>query len=84
MKLEDYKKILNKILGETSKEQAGYKSMATSVGKKGETADVKKYMKSKKFKGIAKGAKERAKGADSPNAYLAAVERKVLKGHFSK
>jgi len=84
MELQDYKRILNKLLGEASREQAGYKAMATSVGKKGKTADVKKYMKSKKFKGIAKGAKERAKKADDPNAYLAAVERKVLKGHFGK
>jgi hypothetical protein len=84
MKLEDYKRILRKMLGEASREQAGYKAMATSVGKKAETADVKKYMKSKRFKGIASGAKKRAKKADNPNAYLAAVERKVLKGHFSK
>lgn len=84
MDLKDYRRVLNEILKESSKEQAGYKAMATSVGKKGETGEVKKYMKSKKFKAIAKSVKERAKKADNPNAYLAAVERKVLKGHFGK
>lgn len=84
--LKDYKRILDKILGEESKvrEQAGFKAMATSVGKKGETGEVKKYMKSKKFVSAIKGAKERAKGARNPEAYTAAVERKILKGHFGK
>jgi hypothetical protein len=78
----DYERIIKKISSEISEEDKGYKSMASSVGEK--TGKVKKYMKSDRFKGIVKSVKSRAKKADNPDAYLAATERKILKGHFSK
>jgi hypothetical protein len=86
MKADDYKRVMKKMLGEadSTREQVGFKAMATSIGKKGETGEVKSYMKGKKFKKAMAGAKERAKGARDPEAYQAAVERKILKGHFGK
>jgi RNA 3'-terminal phosphate cyclase len=60
--------------------EGGYKAMATSVGQP--VGDVKKYLKSPEMKKRMKKVKERAKDAENPEAYAAAVERKMAKGHF--
>jgi len=62
--------------------EGGYKGMATSAD--AAPGAVKRYMKSEKFKERMKDVKKRAKGAEDPEAYTAAVERKMVKGHFGK
>ena len=66
------------------RERGGYKAMASSIGMADEWQKVKKYMQSKSFKEAIAGAKERAKEAKDPEAYLASVERRILRGHFGK
>ena len=79
MKLEEAFKIIN----EKDPSDRGYKALATSVGidnwKK-----VKSYLKSKKVKSALKNIKKNSKKAKNPEAYIASVERKMLKHHFKK
>ena len=62
--------------------EGGYKAMGTSAGVSKEKA--KRYLKSKKVKDRMKDVKKRAKGARDPEAYIASVERKMLKGHYDE
>lgn len=64
--------------------RGGYKAMASSIGMADEWAKVKRYMQSKSFKDKIADAKGRAKEAKNPEAYIASVERKIIKGHFGK
>jgi hypothetical protein len=66
------------------RERGGYKAMASSIGMADDWAKVKRYMQSDEFKEAIAGAKQRAKKASDPEAYLASVERRIVKGHFGK
>lgn len=79
MKLD---KVLD-LIKEKKSSDSGYKAMATSAGVK-EWPKVKKYLKSKKTKEAMKDVKKRAEKAEDPEAYTAAVERKMVSGHFKK
>ena len=83
MNLETFFKELNEKV-DPNRERGGYKAMATSIGMENEWQKVRSYMQSKEFKIAIADAKKRAKDADNPEAYLASVERKILKGHFGK
>jgi len=65
------------------REAGGYKAMSSSIGMS-DWKKVRSYMKSDEFKEKIADAKKRAKEASNPEAYLASVERKILKGHFGK
>ncbi|MFW6226429.1 MAG: hypothetical protein ACOC3V_05680 [bacterium] len=77
-----WEKVLNEKKGNT--EQGGYKAMASSIGMGDEWQKVKRYMQSKEFKDKMKQVKKDAKDASDTDAYIASVERKILKGHFNK
>lgn len=64
--------------------RGGYKAMASSIGMADNWQKVKRYMNTKSFKSKIAEAKEKSKEADDPDAYLAAVERRILAGHFNK
>jgi hypothetical protein len=66
------------------RERGGYKAMASSIGMGDEWKKVRSYMQSDEFKKKIADAKKRAKDADDPDAYLASVERRILRGHFDK
>jgi hypothetical protein len=66
------------------RERGGYKAMASSIGMADEWKKVRSYMQSKSFKEKIADAKKRAKEAKDPDAYLASVERQILRGHFGK
>lgn len=66
------------------RERGGYKAMASSIGMADDWKKVRSYMQSDEFKEKIADAKKRAKEAEDPEAYLASVERKILKGHFNK
>ena len=82
----DYLEFLQKLdeRVDPDRERGGYKAMASSIGMADEWKKVRSYMQSKEFKGKIADAKKRAKEARDPEAYLASVERRILKGHFGK
>ena len=86
MDRNDYKRVLGYMVERTDpeREAGGYKAMASSIGMADEWKKVRRYMQSKEFTDAIKGAKQRAKDAEDPEAYIASVERKILKGHFNK
>ena len=66
------------------RERGGYKAMASSIGMSDQWQKVKRYMQSKSFKEAIADAKTRSKSKSNPDAYLASVERRILRGHFNK
>lgn len=79
----NFKEALNE-KADPDRKRGGYKAMASSIGMGDQWQKVKSYMQSEGFKEKMKEVKKDAKSASDPEAYVASVERKILKGHFNK